>query len=282
MYIPRIWIRTSATGRTPDGRELPVTTWGWGDDEDSAKAEGTNRLGRLLERIGRGESFPDSKYAYGNRPLREEILEVLGGDENAEPAALLTRNGYGVQVLNTAQFLFLDIDLPPSTGLQQLLVGLRLKRDTREAEALATLREALQRSRRTTFRIYRTAAGFRVIAVDRGFDPVGREAQELMESTGTDPAFAKLCGVQKSFRARLTPKPWRCDSPRMPGQYPQQDRAAQQRFEAWLSRYEDACRPFATCRYLETVGSGSASGTAAELLALHDRVTRCEEMLPLA
>ena len=282
MYIPRSWIRTSATARAPDGREFPVTAWGWGDDEASAKAQGTDRLRRLLERIGRGEPFPDGKYGYGNRPLREEILEVLGADARGEPSGLLTRNAYGAQVLNTAQLLFLDIDLPPMSGLQQFLVGLRLKRDTREADALAKLRESLQRFGRTTFRIYRTAAGFRVAAVDRDFDPAGREATELMAATGTDPDFAKLCTVQKSFRARLTPKPWRCGSPRMPGQYPQPDAAAEQRFAAWLARYEDTCRGFATCRYIETLGAGRPSGAHAELLALHDRVSRCEENLPLA
>lgn len=39
---------------------------------------------------------------------------------------------------------------------------------------------------------------------------------------------------------------------------------------------------YATCRYLETVGGGSAKGGAKQLLELHDRVTRCSEALPLA
>jgi hypothetical protein len=120
------------------------------------------------------------------------------------------------------------------------------------------------------------------MAIDRDFDPTGREAQELMKATATDPAFARLCQVQRSFRARLTPKPWRCNCSPRPGQHPQVEGEMQQRFAAWLGEYERASTRCSTCRYLETIGGGSPKGDAKRLLELHDRATRCNEPLPLA
>jgi hypothetical protein len=147
---------------------------------------------------------------------------------------------------------------------------------------LAQLRAALRSHGRATFRIYRTAAGLRVIAVDREYDPAGRDAQELMKQTGTDVAFMRLCLAQRSFRARLTPKPWRCAVPVPPGQFPHLDERARARYADWVARYETACKAYATCRFLETVGKGAPRGQSEKLVELHDRMTRSGESLPLA
>jgi hypothetical protein len=232
----------------------------------------------VLDRIRRGEPFP-GEYSYGNRPPREEILQVLDGT-TSEPLAMVTRNRYGAQVLNAARLLFLDIDLPPQGFLQRVVRVFSAV--SAENAALKKLREALQRYGRATFRIYRTAAGLRVMAIDRDFDPAGRDVLELMQATGTDPAFSRLCLAQRSFRARLTPKPWRCDSRLPPGQHPRPEGEPGRDFASWLAEYERASMRYATCRYLETVGGGSAKGGAKRLLELHDTVTRSSETLPLA
>lgn len=277
MHIPRAWVTASGDGKLADGRTAPVTVWGWGDDETAARSTALQRLKRVLERLGRGEPFPDS-YAYLSRPLREEILETVAGPADA-PLALLTRNRYGAQVLNAARLLFLDIDFPPPSLMDRLraLFGA----PGAQARALARLRQALQQHGRATFRLYRTAAGLRAIAVDREFDPAGDDTRALMQATGTDPAFARLCVAQKSFRARLTPKPWRCRLRTPPGQHPR-DGSGATAFAAWLREYEKASGAFATCRYLETVGTGSARGDARALIDLHDRLTRSATALPLA
>jgi hypothetical protein len=199
-----------------------------------------------------------------------------------QPAAVLTRNRYGAIVLNTAKLLFLDIDLPPATLLQKLGALFSRNRPRAEETALASLRTALREHGRGTFRIYRTAAGFRAIAVDREYDPAGADAQALMRASGTDPAFARLCVAQKSFRARLTPKPWRCGTALPPGEHPRTDDGIRRRFAAWTQDYDRLSKGYAACRYVETVGSSSARGTAEKLIALHDRLTKCSEALPLA
>jgi hypothetical protein len=78
--------------------------------------------------------------------------------------------------------------------------------------------------------------------------------RELLEALGSDPRFVKLCAVQESFRARLTPKPWRCDVSLPPGQHPREDTALRARVEEWLRGYEAASEHFATCRFIEHAG----------------------------
>ena len=280
MHIPRIWAKADAEVAATGDRKLALVAWGWGDDEAQARGEASSRLERLVERMRRGEPFPKA-YAYGSRPLREEILQNFDGA--GEPRAILTRNAYGTTVLNTARLAFLDIDLDESgesfgQRLRRLFAGA-----SREDTVLAKLRDTLKASGKATFRLYRTAAGFRALAVDREFDPAGQEAQDLMKATGTDPYFVRLCSVQKSFRARLTPKPWRCGLKPPPGEYPRTDPAIQQLFAAWLAEYERISSKYATCKFLESVGKGAFSAMGdTELVDLHDRMTRATQLLPLA
>jgi hypothetical protein len=281
MHIPRVWAKVNAECTTPDNRKLSVAVWGWGREETTAKREASTRLERLIDRIRRGDPFPDV-YAYGSRPLREEILQSFDGDTEDQPKAVLTRNRYGAMVLNTSSLLFLDIDLAPPTFTQRLRRLFSSSRSPDDENAVAKLRDALRQFGQATFRLYRTAAGFRAIAIDREFDPVARDAQELMKATGTDPAFVRLCLAQKSFRARLTPKPWRCKCSLPPGEHPRTDDVVRQRFATWISKYELASTRYATCQYIETIGSSSVKGAAEKLVALHDRITRCDASLPLA
>jgi hypothetical protein len=281
MHIPRFWSKASAEATGAQGQPLALAAWGWGDDAPQAQREAKSKLDRLLARVRSGEPFP-GKYAYGNRPLREEILEAIDG--GGEPRAILTRNRYGATVLNAARLLFLDVDLPEGGSASGFLRGL-FSKDKRKPEdiALATLRDKLMNAGKGRFRIYRTAGGFRAIAMDREFDPAGTEAQDLMKATGTDPFFIRLCLAQKSFRARLTPKPWRIDLKPPPGEYPR-EADPQKRFMEWLAEYEAASAKYATCKYLETVGRGGMVDTPVgeDLVGLHDRLSRATEPRPLA
>jgi hypothetical protein len=279
MHIPRTWVRAEGEAQSPKRGATPLVAWGWGDDEEGARREAEGRLARFADRVRRGEPFPRG-YEYGSRPIREEILETVGVPD--APRAVLTRNRYGATVMNAARLLFLDVDLPEG-GAPQAFLGKLFGRKPPEEAALEKLRAALAGAGKGTFRIYRTAGGFRAMAPGREFDPAGREAQDLMKATGTDPWFVKLCLAQKSFRARLTPKPWRLGLKAPPGEFPRDDPATRERFEAWLAEYEQASRSHATCRFLETAGKGGFVGSDdGDLVELHDRLTRANESLPLA
>jgi hypothetical protein len=259
MEIPKFWARAKGDAEAPDGAQRQLIAWGWSTATlEQARDVAQERLLRLLSRVKRGEPLPKG-YGYGSRPVREQILEQLPAGN--DPAAVLTRNAYGSVVLNTARLLFIDVDEPAGT--------------------LDGLRSALRACAPTTFRIYRTAAGFRAMAIDREFSPEASETTALLQRCGADPAFVQLCRVQKSFRARLTPKPWRCEFQVPPGQFPR-DAPQERQFEKWLSGYEAACRKYATCKFVETVGSGSTLSGLDSLVRIHDTKTRCQEALPLA
>jgi hypothetical protein len=127
-----------------------------------------------------------------------------------------------------------------------------------------------------------TKAGFRVLATDLILDPTSARARDLLSAFGADPRFIRLCGVQQGFRARLTPKPWRCGLRLPPGQHPREDAESRARFGEWLHGYEEASSRCATCRYLETIGRDHRPDAARAIVEEHDRASRADADLPLA
>ncbi len=65
------------------------------------------------------------------------------------------------------------------------------------------------------WRIYRTKAGFRLLATHRPVFPSEPLAEEAFQEFKADILYRKLCVNQKCFRARLTPKSWRCGVERL-------------------------------------------------------------------
>jgi hypothetical protein len=284
MDIPRYWVR--ATGQVPTALDRPyyeIVAWGWSnEDRAGAEQKAHERLAAFAQRVQQGLDL-NRGYAYAGKPLREEIVQELKG-RGGDPAGVVTRNSYGSLVLNTAGAMFIDIDLPkspPDTGFLGGLFGRKPSISLQDA-LLATLREGLQRASSGSFRIYQTAAGFRVLATDRTYDPRSPEAQALMTSVGVDPAFLHLCRIQESFRARLTPKPWRCGQRLPPGQHPRDDQWDQASFAQWLAQYDQACQAKATCKFVESVGWGKVDEEIQPILDLHDSATRAGAGLPLA
>ena len=177
--------------------------------------------------------------------------------------------------------LFVDVDVPPPSLGSRL--GSLFGRAAPADAALDVLRAGLQRTGwGASFRVYRTAAGLRAMAIDRRFDPNSQETATLMAATGADPAFSQLCRVQRSFRVRLTPKPWRCGCLAPPAGFLPGDSAAPATFDAWLTEYDAVGARFATCHFVETLGPGHAAEWASQSIAVHDSLTRCNTALPLA
>jgi hypothetical protein len=106
--------------------------------------------------------------------------------------------------------------------------------------------------------------------------------QAAMAALGSDPQYIRLCQVQKSFRARLTPKPWRIGVPNPPVGFPYEDAGEEQALRQWAVRYDAASAGRSTCKFLEDIGSGSEHPDVAPIRALHDEQTRATSGLPLA
>jgi hypothetical protein len=211
---------------------------------------------------------PLERYGYADRPLREPVLREIR-DSAGEISAVVTRNSYGCHVLNTVQAMFVDVDLPEGA----------------ESLADASIAKADAWARRQPgwgWRVYRTQAGLRLLATHQLFHPEDPTCQEVFQATGCDPLYQKLCQTQRCFRARLTPKPWRCELPNPPSRWPFDDARDEKRYSQWDARYQSACAAWATCQLVKTVGSGEIHEAIAPLIALHDDVSRVRSNLPLA
>jgi hypothetical protein len=195
-------------------------------------------------------------------------------------------------VLNTARALFVDVDMPDSSqragrsfgGLVARLFGRRAKPDPQE-ETDAVL-EPLQRWQQLnpawSWRVYRTRAGFRLLATHGLFEPDSSTVGAVFDNLGADPLYRRLCRSQQCFRARLTPKPWRCGCrPARHGWF-QGHADLEASFGAWQRAYEKASSRYATCRFIRTEGSPSIHPELAELVAFHDEASRATIDAPLA
>jgi hypothetical protein len=278
MRLPRYWVRTEGTATAPDGRPFKLNLWGWSQESESdARAAAERRRADLAARIARGETL--HAYAYGERALREERVRVLGDDR--DPAAVVTRNRHGALVLNASRVPFIDIDAPESPRPASLFSVFGPKKPAADT-LLDGIRQSCARHALQSFRVYRTKAGYRVLVTDMTLEPASEAARSLLQSFGADPAFVTLCRVQESFRARLTPKPWRCGCPSPPVGFPRPDAASQSAFADWLRQYESRSQSFATCQFVESIGMGRQSDEARAIVIEHDRTTKAESGLPLA
>ena len=240
----------------------------------------------LAERFARGVA-PQNRYAYADRPLREPVLqEIKGGDGGV--TAVITRNSYGCLVLNTARILFVDVDFPAPTrsggGWIKRLFGKTESPPTNDAETRALAQADLwaRNNPGWGWRAYRTRAGLRLLATHELIEPEAEQTVSVFDSLGADPLYRRLCQVQKCFRARLTPKPWRCGIPNPPVRWPWRDADAEGRFAQWEGRYRQACNGRATCELVATFGSEQIHPEVQPIVALHDEMTQAQSGRSLA
>ena len=280
LKFPKYWAKGVVGG---------VSCWWWSDRSfEDAKQLAHAKAIELAERIRLGvqRATRASGYGYGDRPLREQVLEELF-DRRGEPSAVLTRNSYGSLVLNTTHAMFIDVDLPepeaPRRGLFQLLFSKRPPPDTtlREA-ALTRISRWIESNHGFGARLYETKAGLRVLIVHDLFEPNSPAAAAAFEALNADPLYRKLCERQHSFRARVSPKPWRCGASHPPSSWPFENPRAEADFKRWLKAYEKEAPSFASCHFLRTIGTAQPHPELAAIIELHDRLSAAQSGLPLA
>lgn len=130
-------------------------------------------------------------------------------------------------------------------------------------------------------RLYRTPAGFRLIATHRVCSPDDPEVAMFFKMIGVDPLYQLMCHNQKCFRARLTAKPWRIGisdhlRPR-PGVWPINPEKMHLRTQ-WLENYDKKAAGFAACRFIQNIGDGPTHPALAEVISLHDSLSRALEI----
>jgi hypothetical protein len=268
MNIPRFWARGNLDPSAAGG--LPVSCWRWSNQSlADAQQQADARIAELAQLVQAGATL--DRYAYGDRPLREEIVQTIRAD-----SVLITRNGYGALVLNTSNAMFIDIDFSqpgasaPATGFLGRLFGSPGAVNPLDA-ALGKVREWSARRRDLGLRIYRTAAGLRILVTSRPIDAAGAGTTDLLREAASDPLYIQLCQAQSCFRARLTPKPWRCGLGQPPTRYPWADAQAETRFRRWQSDYDRAIQSYSVCQLIECIGPGRVHPEVAPTLSLHDQ-----------
>jgi hypothetical protein len=287
VRIPRFWARTEGTDTGPDGNFLYRQVWGWSmASAADALAVAQERLRSVLADIRSGTKI--GSY-YPRVPLREPILDEIVVD--GEQVLVVTRNRYGAEILNTDRVLIADVDLPeleerPAGGLLRRLFR-RPEADPAAqpppvAERLDMLANWAQMNPSLGVIVYRTASGLRVFVTGVLEPATSADGERILTEMGADPVYRELCRAHGTFRARLTPKPWRLPGLRAPsGQWPHAEGRAERRFQRWLAKYEAAARDYAVCRRLAAHGF-APSGLAAQVIQLHDDRTKVATTLHLA
>jgi hypothetical protein len=264
MLIPRFWARAAEGSRT---------SLGW-SDASSADAErmAHERLARVLE-LERGGSPADWDY-YPSSPVKEEILATpLVPGVNV----VITRNQSGALVLNTDRVAFVDVDLKERGASALAAIAgwfgrRKAARESEEVKALLRSREWAE-SNSASLRVYRTARGLRLLRMDELVDPSGDECERMFTALSADPQYGRLCRAQRSFRARLSPKPRRVDCPAAPGSHPRTDAEIAAKFRRWLESYERASAEKSVCELIAEFGTKHAVAPVRAVAEIHDRYT---------
>lgn len=283
---PPYWRQRTGSAFQPDGSKIVLAVWGWSwASEQDAESVATERLTTAFANLQAGAARGNY---YPRLPLREETLREVSGTAG-ELLAVVTRNRYGADVLSTQAVVIADVDLPaqrPSRGrLRRIFAsGAEDPADSPEALALERIAAYADRSPQRGTHVYRTAAGLRVIITGDQIEPSSPAAQDILEQLGTDPVYLRLCAAHGTYRARLTPKPWRLRPPLQapPVRWPYGSTDARSRADAWLKDYSTGSANYAVCAKIASYGT-PASGDQEAVVRLHEDATRVSKsQLPLA
>jgi hypothetical protein len=237
---------------------------------------------------------------YTPRRASEVVLEKRPG------VGIVTRNRYGAEVLNADTVMFVDWDVPSRNSHRYLpkprgfLATLRrslLGPTPEEREIAQRALEDWIRSRKNRLekvatlkareleiglRLYESRNGLRAIVTSSRFDPSDSVAHDLMTYLGADRLYIRLCRIQNTFRARLTPKFWRIGIRRRPPSKPPANPEAGERLWQWLEQYRIICDAYATTRFIAQIGANPTDPVILEVIRLHDTRTKAYQRLELA
>jgi len=161
----------------------------------------------------------------------------------------------------------------------------RVLPDNPQEKAMKRIRAFVESHPQWRLRVYRTPAGMRLLAMHRTFSTEDPEVHELFAQLGCDPMYVYMCRNQRCFRARITPKPWRVGVSRhiVPrrGVWPVDPEMLPAR-EEWVREYENSCRSYAACRFLEELGEGHIDRKAETVRKIHDDACRAASDFPIA
>ncbi len=281
MKIPKYWAKSVQSVQQPDGRSYLLVIWQWSDvSVAEAQQRAADRVREIGDKVRAGQGL--NRYGYGERPLREEITQGVTNVAGSE-VGIVTRNAYGALVLNAVNAMFIDIDFADkNTSGGGFSWGLGKRAPSHEEQHVERITSWANSHLDVGLRVYRTAGGLRVLITDQTFDPTRSDVLDILRAFESDPLYVRLCKAQECFRARLTPKPWRCNSRVPPARFPWDTFAAEIHYRSWEKNYEQASRSYAVCKFIKELGPRDVHPDVAPILTLHDQLTGVGSSLPLA
>ncbi|HKW44089.1 MAG TPA: hypothetical protein VJN22_00445 [Candidatus Eremiobacteraceae bacterium] len=284
MKLARFWSRAKVDTPAPKGPPIRVVARGWSNDSLDAAAAKAREIAAQIGRILADGKTRPGRYPYGDRPIPEPVIREF--PDGAEPRAVVTRNVYGALVLNTRDLMFIDIDdAPKPLQAARLLAGVMSLFGKKSQPAPLDPLVAISRIAADSgllIRTYKTAGGYRAIVLNATFNASSDDSAVIMRVFDADPLYMRLCKQQESFRARLTPKPWRIALAAPPVAFPFETPEAEARFGEWQGEYEKASARFATCRFISQDGDGTQASGFDDIISYHDAETKATSGLPLA
>jgi hypothetical protein len=246
----------------------PVYTVDFVKDEFPYEQSAPCNWGRVAECIRSEYEGYRRKYQYF--PSNPEYMTPAANGNGVEyenyfePVLAKMRGGmfsicrYGALVLNTTDLFIADVDAgigDPGDAWYHRIIDERQLIEKIEALMAGTTWVYGDPLRvHGHFRLYKTYAGYRVIGIGTGLDVCDpRESRwyDVARFLVTDPLYVKLCFKQECFRARLTPKPWRCGGD-------------------WSSLAHSTCHLFWECGHVDRLDEHSS---AYALLHVHDAIS---------
>jgi hypothetical protein len=277
MKIPPFWAKETFSDTDQKGRKHSFIATGWSFTSlDEAKTNALARARKSFDFIINDQK-PGSYEDYLNMPVREEILEEI--TESSKQIGLITRNRYGSLVLNAAEVAFVDVDFPPlhSSGLMEWIVWIfqpskkKEKQKALQDNTLQTIEDWAKNNPARGFRLYRTCAGFRLLFTDRLYSPTAPETTKLLEELGSDRLYRTLTFKQECFRARLTPKPWRCNCRRPAIYFPWAGPDHEKKYRDWEQTYKKASSGYRTCDMIKQYGPHTSDRVIQKIIDTHDQ-----------
>lgn len=173
-------------------------------EENRAAARAADLALPFLDR--KGHVIRHMYKGWTEEPVEERHESVSGSSPFA-----ITRSTSGYRVLCSPDLRTIDVDFNKGWGISRIHIAAQQK------EALSNIRDWVRAHPGESWRVYRTAAGFRLIRIDspqlpnESFDAVCKAIE------GVDDLYRRLCGLQEqaAYRLRLTPK-----VPRIGAKYP--------------------------------------------------------------
>lgn len=274
MLIPRYWASADHNG---------YRAYGWSaSNQDEARSMALERAKRIEARF-LADQIVD-RYPYGAADAIRELCVERIADGSGEMTAALTRNRYGALVLNAARLAMADIDLPEPAAPSLLGRLFGRKPDPASADPASAAIKSVQALVRSLngagVRVYRTRMGLRVLFTDSPRDVPS--AIPMLKAVGTDPVYVRLCESQRCFRARLTPKPWRCGHRPANLSFPFSTPTAERQFQKWDAGYKTLSQGYATAKFLIGFGNSTVHAELAPLIAIHDLWSKADSSQPLA